>query len=213
MRPIGTPTVVAALTVAAAASLAAAADLVIPPFPAGATAEIAAARSAAPEALRAGATVWVTAPEGYSKAVTGSNGVACLVGREDGGGWAPICWDQEGAETILPVAIEKERLRRAGKSSEDVRAAIDAGFRSGRFRAPRRAGVSWMLSNHNYVDAGGRVINYHPHVMIYAPYLTNAEIHGDPRNPALPWVLFEGTPHAYLIVDGRAASGASGTGH
>jgi hypothetical protein len=201
-------------SLALAAGTALAAELTVPPFPSGATAEIEAALAAAPQALRADASVWVTGPQGYSQAVGGTNGVTCLVGREDGGGWAPICWDREGTETILPVVLEEERLRQAGKSAAEVQQAIDAGFRSGRFRAPRRAGVSWMLSAHNYVDAGGRIINYHPHVMIYAPYLTNAEVHGDPRNPALPWVLFEGTPHAYLIVDARAVNDAgAATGH
>lgn len=176
-------------------------------------AEIDAAVAAAPAALRAAAAVWVTGPAGYVLARAGTNGVSCMVGREPQGGWAPICWDAEGSETILPVALEEERLRRAGRSEAEVRAAIDAGFASGRFRAPRRAGISWMLSPDNYVWNGERVIHYHPHVMIYAPYLTNAEIHGDPRDAALPWVLAEGTPYAYLIVDGRAAAGDRAPGH
>ena len=185
----------------------------IAPFPAGRAAEIDAALSAVPPALRAAAAVWVTSPAGYELARPGTNHVSCLVSREPAGGWAPICWDEEGSLSILPVVIEEESLRRAGRNDQEVRAAIAAGFQSGRFRAPRRAGVSWMLSDHNYVFNGERVIHYHPHVMIYAPYLTNAEIHGDPRNAALPWVLAEGTPHAYLIVDGRAAAGATGSRH
>jgi len=44
-------------------------------------------------------------------------------------------------------------------------------------------------------------------VMIMAPYVTNAEIGADFKNPAMPWVLNEGTPSAYIMVvtrDGAA---------
>ena len=47
---------------------------------------------------------------------------------------------------------------------------------------------------------GQRVIKYHPHVMSYAPYLTNADIGSNGKDPYAPWILNEGSPHAYIVV-------------
>jgi hypothetical protein len=57
-----------------------------------------------------------------------------------------------------------------------------------------------MLSAENYVFNGQRVVKYHPHVMFYAPYLTNADIGANGKDPNAPWILNEGSPHAYMIV-------------
>jgi hypothetical protein len=57
-----------------------------------------------------------------------------------------------------------------------------------------------MLSAENYVFNGERVIKYHPHVMSYAPYMTNADIGVTGTDPNAPWVLHEGSPHAYIII-------------
>jgi hypothetical protein len=162
--------------------------------------EMALALTALPESLRGGAAVFVLEKTGYVKAREGTSGIACLVEREAEGGRAPACWDREGVETILPVMLEKARLRAEGRSEEDVGHEIARGFESGRFRAPRRAGVSYMISEENHVWNGRRVVTYRPHVMIYAPYVTNADIGADLRDPRMPWVLGEGTPHAYIIV-------------
>jgi hypothetical protein len=161
--------------------------------------EIALALEAAPEHLRSGATVYVLQRSGYVEARKGTSGTACLVGRDRPDTLEPICWDAEGADTMLPVALERARLRGEGLTPSDVDARIADGFRTGRFRAPRRAGVAYMLSPANRVWNGQRVIQYRPHVMIYAPFVTNADI-GAGGGAALPWVLDEGTPHAYIIV-------------
>jgi hypothetical protein len=57
-----------------------------------------------------------------------------------------------------------------------------------------------MMSAQNFVFNGQSVIHYHPHVMIYAPYVTNKMIGADQKDPYQPWVLNEGSPHAYIIV-------------
>lgn len=189
------------ITLLLALSLAASLTTVdVPPLPAHRDAEAKLAVTAAPESLRAESTVYVLGDAGYELAKQGSNGISCLVAREPQGGWAPICWDEEGSDTIMPVDFEKAKLKAAGKTEEEIDAAIAEGFASGRFRAPSRAGVSYMLSSSNYVFNGRAVIHYHPHIMVYAPYLTNADIGADGKDPFMPWVLGEGTPHAYIIV-------------
>jgi hypothetical protein len=68
--------------------------------------------------------------------------------------------------------------------------------------APRRAGINYMLSTENRVpvDDEGTIRPYRPHVMIYAPYLRNADFGAtrDGRSPV--FVINEGQPGAYLIV-------------
>jgi hypothetical protein len=65
-----------------------------------------------------------------------------------------------------------------------------------------------MLSTENLVpNVKGIVVPFPPHVMFYAPYLTNAELGvdrtdlGPDGNPhAAAFVAGEGTPHALIIV-------------
>lgn len=162
--------------------------------------EKALALSAAPEAMRDGAGLYLLGDAGYEQVRESENGLTCLVGRGENGAIEPICWDEEGTESILPVALERAALRAKGLTEGAIEAAIAEGFRTGRFRAPRRGGVAYMLSKKNVVWNGERLVNYLPHIMVYAPYVTNADIGSTGTDPWMPWVLNEGTPHAYIIT-------------
>ena len=128
------------------------------------------------------------------------NDAACLVSRDRVDTLEPLCFDAEGTRVILPVYLERGRLRLAGMSEEDIDALIRAGFESGDFGPPSKTGIAYMLSPHNKVFNGSEVISYPPHIMVYAPHLTNADIGADLSDPFMPWVLEEGSPHAYIIV-------------
>ncbi|TAK16859.1 MAG: hypothetical protein EPO35_04435 [Acidobacteria bacterium] len=168
--------------------------------PATESQEIELALSAAPETLRAGAGVYVLGTSGYKKVRETANGLTCLVERTRPDTLEPICWDPEGTATIMPKVLAEAEWRAAGIAAAEVERRTSEGFASGRFRAPTRAGVAYMMSAHNYVFNGERVIHYQPHVMIYAPYVTNKMIGADMKDPNQPWVLNEGSPHAYIIV-------------
>lgn len=168
--------------------------------PATEAAEITLALSAAPEGLRAAATVYVLRKAGYEKTRTGTNGISCLVERSRPDTQEPICWDAEGARAIMPVTLAEAEWRAKGVTEDEIKKRVNEGFATGKFRAPERAGVAYMLSAENYVFNGKSVIHYHPHVMMYAPYVTNAMIGADMRDPYQPWVLNEGSPHAYIIM-------------
>ena len=182
------------------------AQVTAPKRPSTPAEEVALALSALPEPMRAAATVYTLGPKGYVRAREGTSGVHCLVERSRPDTQEPICWDREGSDTILPVALVKAEWRAAGVSDADIERRVGEGFAQGRFRAPRRSGVAYMLSAENYVFNGQRVVKYHPHVMIYAPYVKNADIGTTPGDPNAPWVLNEGSPHAYIIVVTRHAS-------
>jgi hypothetical protein len=162
--------------------------------------EMALALGALPESMRATAAVHVLGPKGYKKAREGTSGINCMVERSRPDTQEPICWDREGSESIMPVAYAKAEWRAGGLKEDEVERRVADGFASGRFRTPRRGGVAYMLSTENYVFNGQRVIKYHPHVMFYAPYMTNADIGANGKDPNAPWILNEGSPHAYIIV-------------
>jgi hypothetical protein len=97
-------------------------------------------------------------------------------------------------------------LVQQGRDEHEVERLIDDDYRAGRLRAPRKAGIAYMLSPEFIaLDAktGAPRILYPPHVMIYAPYLKNSDI-GVPaehvRSHSDVWVLNEGRPDAYIIV-------------
>lgn len=167
--------------------------------------EVEMALSAAPEHLRAGATVYALTKTGYKKVRTGSNGFACAVYRDHPLAQKPTCWDAEGAATIVPRVLFEGELMMQGRSGAEIVREVEDGFRSGRFISPRRPGIAYMLSPHilNYDQAAGRAVSFPPHVMLYAPNLTNAEIGVTPKSFAAyknhPFVAYQG-PHGYLIV-------------
>jgi len=90
----------------------------------------------------------------------------------------------------------------AGKTMKEVAADIGEGFRTGKYVSPRRPGVAYMLSNsnRNYNPRTGKVDIFPPHVMFYAPNLTNADIGstGDGEG-GLPFIAYQG-PHGYMIA-------------
>lgn len=162
--------------------------------------EIALAEGAGPPHLSQKATIYVLKRGGFEIVRGGDNGFACIVTREDEGALEPQCFDPEGVATLLPVAIERARLIEDGLTRDAAQAKIALGYASGKFRAPKRGGVTYMLSSENRVFNGEKAIAYPPHVMVMAPYLTNADIGADFSDPAMPWVLNEGRPDAYVIV-------------
>src|ERR1700760_2917650 len=89
-------------------------------------AEIALARSAAPASISNAAEVMVLRRDGYTTAVKGSNGFACIVERswanrtEEPQFWnpkarAPHCFNPPAARTVLPIFLMKSKLVLAGK--------------------------------------------------------------------------------------------------
>jgi hypothetical protein len=75
-------------------------------------------------------------------------------------------------------------------------------FAKGVLQPPTRPGVDYMLSTENVVpDDKGVLAPFPPHVMFYAPYLTNADLGSDGQAGGGPaFVAGEGTPYALIIV-------------
>ncbi|MFN8060226.1 MAG: hypothetical protein U0Q12_13805 [Vicinamibacterales bacterium] len=168
--------------------------------------EVALALEAAPEALRAGAGVWILTRDGYKEWRKAENGYTCVVNRDEIDAIKPTCYDPEGTDTILPAVVYFGNRLMAGVAVTDIRREIAVGFQSGRFRSPRRVGIAFMLSPHvvNVIDAAkGTTGTAPPHYMIYAPNVTNADLSlpdaAYDRHEWLPYVAYHG-PHGFLII-------------
>jgi len=172
------------------------------------------ALSGAPEHLRAGATVYVYGAKGFAQMQAGTNGFTCLLNRDgffyNSTAFKPTCWDAEGATSYVPVMLRVGELLAAGKTLNEIRSDINAGFKDGRFRRPQRAGVAYMMAGDVNLDATtGRVVKqeYQAHYMIYAPGVTSADL-GYTReaaqgNSTLPFIFRSGAGGAelsYLII-------------
>jgi hypothetical protein len=167
--------------------------------------EIALALSAAPEHLRNNAGLYVLKRNGFVKVRDSTNGFTCIVNRDHPLNQKPVCFDAEGTATILPKILRVGELLMQGKAMSEINAEIAEGFRTGKYISPRRPGVAYMLSGdiRNYNPETDKIESFPPHVMFYAPNLTNADLGVTPealaKNPSLPFVAYQG-PHGFIIV-------------
>jgi hypothetical protein len=156
------------------------------------------ALSAAPAHLRDGATVLLLTDGGYIEAKKGANRFTCLVGRARPKAVAPMCYDAEGTRTVVPVIKDEAVMRARGESEDAIAAAIEAGFRSGKYEAPSRPGISYMISAvQELAGPDGNVRSFVPHLMFYAPNLTDEDIGGQ-RGGAV--FINRPAPHGMIIV-------------
>jgi hypothetical protein len=138
------------------------------------------ALSAAPEHLRNGSTVWALEKTGYTIARKGTNAFTCIVSRR-GGDLFPVCWDAEGARSLLTLDFDDARMRLTGKSGSEIETIVAERFKNGEYHPPARAGIAYMLSPMRYrIDEHGAVSRTasNPHLMFYGPGLTDADIGG-----------------------------------
>ncbi len=139
--------------------------------------ELALARSAAPPAVSRDATIMVLTARGFEVGVNGG-GVTCVVNRSHPESLEPHCFDVEASATVLPMELRRTGLLLAGKSGDEIEREIAAGLLSGKYRLPRRPAMSYMMSVEQvlYDDDGRRVGQWKPHLMIYYPHLTSADL-------------------------------------
>jgi hypothetical protein len=159
--------------------------------------QVALAESAGP--VGAAAAIYVLGPKGYSKTREGTNGFTCLVSRQRPDTLEPECFDGEGTAAVVPVRLFVEQQRAAGTPEARIESLVEQGYKEGRFTAPRKPGLVYMLSDHNYVFDPERkaVIHVPGHLMFYAPYATQKDVGS---GPGAPYIVAPGTPHALMIV-------------
>jgi hypothetical protein len=160
------------------------------------------AESAAPPEIAGQATVYLLERSGYVKIREGTNGFSCLVDRQTPLNLEPTCFDAEGSATTLPTRLYVEEQRAKGKSEERLKAEIDEGYRSGKYKTPSKPGIVYMMSDKGYLLVPGtnKLVAIPPHLMFYAPYATDKDIGSPPGARNMPRVIRPGQPDAYIIV-------------
>ena len=140
------------------------------------SAEIALARSAAPESISGEAEVLVLGRHGYETAIQGKNGFVCIVERswtspiDDPGFWnpkgrAPICFNAAAARSYLPRTIKKTDLILSGRTKAQMVEAIEAAIDKKELPATEPGAMCYMLSKQGYLnDQDG---HWHPHLMFF----------------------------------------------
>ena len=165
--------------------------------------EIRLARSAAPPAVSAHANVMVLEANRFVQAERGTSGVTCLVSRSEPQSLEPICYDPEASRTWLPIDIQSTEGRLDGRTRAEIKADVAEGLRTGRFRLPSRPVLAYMLSAAQdlYDEQGNHAGAWHPHLMIWTPHLTEADL-GVPAEGSVRHVMvFEsGTPMAQIVI-------------
>ena len=141
-------------------------------------AEIAMARSAAPETISSDAKILVLGWRGYETAVEGRNGFVCMVERSwtsafnSAEFWnpkvrAPLCFNPAAARSILPLTIKRTEMVLAGLSKAQMIDSIKAGFDNKELPTPEPGAMCYMMSRAGYLnDAVGHFV---PHLMFYFP--------------------------------------------
>ena len=160
------------------------------------------AESAAPAEISSHATVYLLERSGYVKTREGTNGFSCLVDRQTPLNLEPTCFDAEGSATTLPTRLFVEEQRGKGESEEQIKAELDAGYKTGKYKAPSKPGIVYMMSDRGVLLIPGtnKLVAIPPHLMFYAPYVTDKDIGAPPAARNMPRVIRPGQPDAYIIV-------------
>jgi len=184
-------------------------------------AEVALARSAAPENVSAHATVKILTTSGYKVAAQGDNGFVCIVMR----GWAaaisttarerdvaydakvraPHCFDPVASRTVLPLQELQAKLGMEGKGPDQIAKEVQAAYAKGKLPKMETVAFAYMFSADQ--DLGPGAGAWHPHMMVYTPYYENSMLGGNAPDSGLPIVGNGGTPFAVTVipVDDRLA--------
>jgi hypothetical protein len=187
-------------------------------------AEIAMARSAAPESISHDATILVLGRQGYETAVQGNNGFVCAVERGwmgpfdgDGSGnfWnpkvrGPICFNPPAVRSILPLTYKRTAMILAGKSKAEIIDALKSAYAKKEFPPVEPGSMSYMLSKQQYLtDRGDH--RFTAHLMIYTPLMDGAAWGADlPLSPVMLSSQFRGAPEPinnFMIPTGKWSDG------
>jgi len=115
----------------------------------------------------------------------------------------PIAFDAAGAKAQLRIFLDAAALQAKGSPAPELKRIIQQRTKAGFYQAPERAGVAYMLSpvlrTYSNPDAGEDVMtsNY-PHVMYYAPDVSNADIGGATPGGMDPFLILHGH-HGYIV--------------
>ena len=184
-------------------------------------AELALARTAAPKAISAEATVMVLTRHGYETAVKGTNGFVCIVDRawtspfDDPGFWnpknrSPICYNPAAARSSLLYTFNRVKLVLAGLTKPQMLERIKRAVANGELPTPAPGAMSYMLSKESYLN--DQVGHWVPHLMFHIPKTDGASwganLDGSPVMVA-PFRLVPEPETIFFVPVGKWSDGTS----
>jgi hypothetical protein len=196
----------------------------------GHEAEITLAKSAAPEKISAHATIKILTESGFQVVKKGDNGFVCMVMR----GWsaptftpaqfrelvydptvrAPICFDPVASRTVLPYYELRTKLGMQGKDPDAIARGVAMAYALGELPKDESVSFAYMWSAHQHLASG--IGAWRPHMMVFAPYYTNAMLGDNDFGGPAPAVTDDaGTPFAVVVIPvaGNQAVGSSMAEH
>jgi hypothetical protein len=142
------------------------------------SAEIALARTAAPQSISRDATIMVLGQKNFEVAVQGKNDFVCAVGRAFAGPlnnpefWSqknrsPICFNPPAARSLWPYAMKQTGMALAGASKAQITDAIRTAVAKKELGPPEPGCMAYMMSKEAYLtDRGGHNL---AHLMFELP--------------------------------------------
>ncbi len=187
-------------------------------------AEIALARSAAPESISRDAEVLVLGRHGYETVVKGKNGFVCVVER----GWmspfdgefsvnfwnpklrGPVCYNPPAARSILPMTYKRTEMVLAGQSKAQIIDGIKK-FIKQELPPLEPGAMSYMMSKEQYLTDDGHH-NWMAHLMFYTPLMDGVVWGADlSKSPVMLNPQFNGAPETIDVFMVPAGSWSDGT--
>jgi hypothetical protein len=188
-------------------------------------AEIALARSAAPESISSDAEILVLGRQGYETAIKGKNGFVCAVERgwmgpingEDAANYwnpkvrGPVCYNPPAVRSILPLTYKRTEMILAGQSKAQIVDGINA-FIKQELPPLEPGAMSYMMSKEQYLTDGGHH-NWIAHLMFYTPLMDGAVWGADlPHSPVMLNPQFHGDPEpidVFMVPTGKWSDGTA----
>ncbi|MXY69494.1 MAG: hypothetical protein F4Y47_13210 [Acidobacteriia bacterium] len=159
--------------------------------------QIASSVQAAPEELRAEATVLGYDPSGSVVVLReGANDLNCLADDPRNESFSVACYHKD-LEAFMARGRELSEQGYKGKERHQVRwKDVD----EGRVKMPREARILYVLTGKGYDSANDEVLEPYLRWVIYTPYAT-PESTGIPAKPGPgPWLMYPGTAGAHVMI-------------
>jgi hypothetical protein len=180
-------------------------------------AEIALARTGAPESISRDAKVLVLGRHGYETAIEGKNGFVCVVDRawmspaESTEFWSPkvrgpICLNPPAVRFFLPIYYKRTEMALAGKSKAQIIEWTNAAYAKNELPPVEPGAMCYMMSKVAHLDDAGHNL---AHLMFFTPPMDGATWGAD--LPGSPVILVQKAPpdafNIFVVPVGKWSDG------